>query len=171
MKAENESTTGLRCLDDQRGTELRLTDTNLFLSSEVLINYINHSEDRESARRTICKYGMETLKFSAKLANQTTRTLVTKNVPRLPCSDDKFHTPIICMRQYTSPTRLSVQQQHTLSTISSFGNKINPFSLMIAPRSLRSRYKRLVSYALLNDRVTHTATHTNAALRSEITYL
>jgi hypothetical protein len=45
---------------------------------------------------TICKKGIETLKFSARLACQTRRTFVRKKVPRLPWSDDKFHTPFIC---------------------------------------------------------------------------
>ena len=30
-------------------------------------------------------YGMDTLKFSARLACQTSRTFVMMNVPRLPC--------------------------------------------------------------------------------------
>jgi hypothetical protein len=42
---------------------------------------------------TICRYGMLTLKFSAIVANHTTRTLVTKKQPRLPWSDDRFQTP------------------------------------------------------------------------------
>ena len=38
-------------------------------------------------------YGMLTLKVSTRLACQTRRTLVTKKVPRLPCSLDRFQTP------------------------------------------------------------------------------
>lgn len=39
---------------------------------------------------------MLTLKFGERLAYHTTRTLVMKNEPRLPCSLDKFHTPLTC---------------------------------------------------------------------------
>jgi len=42
---------------------------------------------------TICMYGSETLKLVAELACQTTLTLVRKNEPRLPCSEERFHTP------------------------------------------------------------------------------
>ena len=38
---------------------------------------------------------METLKFSASDACHTTRTLVMKNVPKLPWSDDRFQMPSI----------------------------------------------------------------------------
>jgi hypothetical protein len=38
---------------------------------------------------------METLKFWARLACQAMRRLVTKKVPRLPWSLDRFHTPVI----------------------------------------------------------------------------
>ena len=42
---------------------------------------------------TICMYGSDTLKFAAEFACQTTLTFVKKNEPRLPCSEDRFHTP------------------------------------------------------------------------------
>ena len=42
-----------------------------------------------------CMYGMDTLKFSAWFACQTRRTLVMKKVPRLPWSEERFHTPLI----------------------------------------------------------------------------
>ena len=76
---------------------------------------------------TICRYGMDTLKFSARLACHTTRTLVTKNVPRLPWSDDKFHTP------------------STLLYTCSWGSNTSCLSLMMAPRSFKSRYSLDVS--------------------------
>eukprot|EP00982_Pelagococcus_subviridis_P008258 30828-Pelagococcus_subviridis.AAC.10 len=63
-------------------------------------------------------------------ACHTTRTLVTKNVPRLPCSLLRFHTPDI--RLY----------------VSSFGSSFSSLSAMIAPRSFKSRYSLDVSYAL-----------------------
>lgn len=41
-------------------------------------------------------YGMETLKFCARLACHTSRTFVRKKQPRFPWSDERFHTPSIC---------------------------------------------------------------------------
>ena len=73
---------------------------------------------------------MDTLKFSARLACQTRRTFVMKNVPRLPWSDERFQTPC------------------TLLYICSLGSRIRLLFLMMAPRNLRSRYNRLVSYAV-----------------------
>ena len=69
------------------------------------------------------------MKFSARLACHTSRTLVMKKVPRLPWSDERFHTP------------------GTLLYSCSLGSRIRLLSLMIAPRSLRSRKRREVSYA------------------------
>mmetsp|Transcript_12869 Transcript_12869/g.22726 ORF Transcript_12869/g.22726 Transcript_12869/m.22726 type:complete len:206 (-) Transcript_12869:260-877(-) len=73
---------------------------------------------------------MDTLKLSARFEYHTTRTLEMKKVPRFPCSLLRFHTPL---------TRLYV-----CSRGSSFSSR----SWMKAPLSLRSRYRRLLSYAL-----------------------
>ena len=73
---------------------------------------------------------METLKFSAFCACQTSRTLVTKNDPRLPCSALRFQTPLRCEKTSSCGSRLSLPSLTTL------------------PRSFRSRYSFVDSYAL-----------------------
>ena len=65
------------------------------------------------------------------LANQTTLTLVMMKVPRLPWSEDRFHTP------------------STVLTIVSWGRILNWPSDKIALRSFSSRYSLDEVYALL----------------------
>mmetsp|Transcript_12043 Transcript_12043/g.28563 ORF Transcript_12043/g.28563 Transcript_12043/m.28563 type:complete len:224 (-) Transcript_12043:261-932(-) len=71
---------------------------------------------------------MLTLKFCARFACHTSRTSVTKKVPRLPCSLDRFHTPEI------------------LLYISSPESSFSCLSDMMLLRSFRSRYGRVASY-------------------------
>ena len=73
---------------------------------------------------------METLKLAASWACHTTRTLVKKNEPKLPWSEDKFQTPLI------------------FAMICSCGNRTKLSSLTMDPRSFKSRYNLDVSYAL-----------------------
>ena len=61
-------------------------------------------------------YGTDTLKPSDRLANHTSRTFVMTKVPRLPCSELRFHTP------------------GTVEYTSSCGKSRSCFSWMIAQR-------------------------------------
>ena len=71
--------------------------------------------------------GSETLKLSLSCAYQTTLTSVMMNVPRLPCSAERFHTP-----QY-------------LVKIFSFGSSCSCLSWMIAHLNFKSLYNFVVS--------------------------
>lgn len=61
-------------------------------------------------------YGMETLKFCASDACQTTRTFVMNSAPRFPWSDDKFHTPETCAQSCSSDRPSETNHRNTNCT-------------------------------------------------------
>ena len=58
-------------------------------------SHVGRGESMAFLGRREIYFGHHGLKFSARTANQTTRTLVTINAPKFPWSEDKFQIPPI----------------------------------------------------------------------------